>query len=97
MKSIEIYRQLEQETGQDPGWHASGSIRTADNPDRMDELGYMYSTNRCLGLNVEWVTPDDIAKLHPMMNVDGLLGAPGGSHGGAGYPFDRRGAYPHII
>ena len=74
MKSIEIYQQLEAETGQDPGWHTSGSIRTADNPGRMDELGYMYSMNRCLGLNVEWVTPAEIATLHPMMNVEGLLG-----------------------
>ncbi len=74
MKSIEIYQGLEEETGQSPGWHTTGSIRTADNPDRMDELGYMYSMNRCLGLNVNWVTPDEIAELHPMMNVEGLLG-----------------------
>jgi dimethylglycine dehydrogenase len=74
MKSIEIYQGLEAETGQSPGWHTTGSIRTADNPDRMDELGYMYSMNRCLGLNVNWVTPDEMAALHPMMNVEGLLG-----------------------
>ena len=40
----------------------------------MDELGYMYSMNRCLGLNVNWVTPDEIAQLHPLMNVEGLTG-----------------------
>ena len=74
MKSIEIYQQLEKETGMSPGWHTTGSIRTADNSDRMDELGYMYSMNRCLGLRVEWVTPEEIAKLHPMMNVEGILG-----------------------
>ena len=74
MKSIELYQQLEAETGQSTGWHTTGSIRTADNPDRMDELGYMYSMNRCLDLNVIWVTPDQIAELHPMMNVEGLSG-----------------------
>ena len=74
MKSIELYQKLEEETGQPSGWHTTGSIRTADNPDRMDELGYYYSMNRCLGLNVNWVTPDEIAKLHPLMNVEGLKG-----------------------
>jgi dimethylglycine dehydrogenase len=53
MKSIEIYQQLEAETGQSVGWHTTGSVRTADNPGRMEELGYVYSMNRCLGLDVE--------------------------------------------
>ena len=74
MKSIEIYQQLEKETGQTTGWHTTGSIRTADNPGRMEELGYVYSMNRCLGLNVDWVTPDKIAELHPLMNTEGLTG-----------------------
>ena len=74
MKSIEIFKQLEQETGQPAGWHTTGSIRTADNPDRMDELGYYYSMDRCLGLNVSFVTPEEMGRLHPLMNTDGLLG-----------------------
>jgi dimethylglycine dehydrogenase len=74
MKSIEIYQQLEAETGQDVGWHTTGSIRTADNPGRMEELGYIYSMNRCLGLNVDWVTPEKMAEMHPLMNVEGLVG-----------------------
>ena len=74
MKSIELYQKLEAETGQATGWHTTGSIRTADNPDRMDELGYYYSMNRCLGFNVQRVTPAEIAKLHPLMNVEGLMG-----------------------
>ncbi len=72
MKSIEIYQKLEAETGQSPGWHTTGSIRTADNPGRMEELGYIFSMNRCLGLNVNWVSPEEIARLHPMMNVKGI-------------------------
>jgi len=72
MKSIAIYKQLEDETGQSVGWHTTGSIRTADNPGRMEELGYVYSMNRCLGLNVDWVTTEQIKELHPLMNVEGL-------------------------
>ncbi len=74
MKSIEIYQELEAETGQPVGWHTTGSIRTADNPGRMEELGYIYSMNQCLGLDVSWVTPQQIGELHPMMNTDGLIG-----------------------
>jgi dimethylglycine dehydrogenase len=74
MKSIALYQQLEAETGQSTGWHTTGSIRTADNPGRMDELGYYYSMNRCLGLNVHRVTPAEIQALHPLMNVAGLRG-----------------------
>jgi len=72
MKSIELYQQLEAETGQSTGWHTTGSIRTADNPGRMEELGYIYSMNRCLGLDVNWVTPEEIQAMHPLMNVEGL-------------------------
>ena len=73
MKSIETYQRLEDETGQSPGWHTTGSIRTADNPGRMDELGYIYSMNRCLGLDVSWVTPREIKRMHPLMNVEGII------------------------
>jgi dimethylglycine dehydrogenase len=74
MKSIEIYQQLEAETGQSVGWHTTGSIRTADNPGRMEELGYTYSMNRCLGLDVDWMTPEKMKEMHPLMNTDGIIG-----------------------
>jgi dimethylglycine dehydrogenase len=74
MKSIEIYQKLEAETGQSVGWHTTGSIRTADNPGRMEELGFIYSMNRCLGLDVSWVTPERMKEMHPLMNTDGLIG-----------------------
>ncbi|HCY84309.1 MAG TPA: hypothetical protein DHV36_04155, partial [Desulfobacteraceae bacterium] len=74
MKSIEIFKGLEKETGQNVGWHTTGSIRTADNPARMDELGYAYSMNRCLGLDVSWLTPEEIGQKHPFIQTEGLLG-----------------------
>ena len=74
MKSIEIYRNLEAETGQSVGWHTTGSIRTADNPGRMEELGYIYSMNRCLGLDVSWITPQQMQEMHPLINTEGIVG-----------------------
>lgn len=74
MKSVQLYKELEAETGQPTGWHTTGAIRTADNEDRMDELRYNASKDRCLGLNVDIIPPEEIARLHPLMNVEGLLG-----------------------
>jgi dimethylglycine dehydrogenase len=74
MKSIEIYKKLEAETGQSVGWHTTGSIRTADNPGRMEELGFIYSMNRCLGLDVSWVSPEEMKAMHPLMHTEGLIG-----------------------
>ncbi len=74
MKSIEIYQQLEADTGQSVGWHTTGSIRTADNPGRMEELGYVYSMNRCLGLDVSWITPQKMQEMHPLINTEGIIG-----------------------
>ena len=74
MKSIELYQSLEEETGQSVGWHTTGSIRTADNPGRMEELGYIYSMNRCLGLDVSWITPEKMKEMHPLLNTEGIIG-----------------------
>ncbi len=73
-RSVEIYKNLETETGYSPGWHTTGSIRTADCKDRMDELGYTYSMHKCLGIDVEYCSPEEMARLHPLMNVEGLIG-----------------------
>ena len=73
-KSVEIYKQLEAETGQPAGWHTTGAIRLADNEGRMDELRYNAVKDRCLGIEVEMLTPDEIEKLHPLLNTEGILG-----------------------
>ena len=74
MWSVELYQALEAETGQPTGWHTTGAIRTAASQERMDELRYNATKDRCLGLNVEVIGPDRMKELHPLMNVDGLVG-----------------------
>ncbi len=74
IKSVEIYKQLEKETGQSAGWHTTGAIRLADNEERMDELRYNAVKDRCLGLNVEMLSPEEIGRMHPLINTEGLLG-----------------------
>ena len=74
MWSVELYQALEAETEQPTGWHTTGAIRLADNQDRMDELKYNCTKDRCLGLNVEMLTPEQIKELHPLINTEGILG-----------------------
>lgn len=75
MWSVELYQALEEETGQSTGWHTTGALRLASGKDRMDELKYNCTKDKCLGLNVEMVGPEEIKKLHPLINTDGILGA----------------------
>lgn len=74
MKSVELYQELEAETGQSTGWHTTGAIRLGSNQDRMDELKYNCTKDKCLGLDVEVISPERIKELHPLINTDGILG-----------------------
>lgn len=73
--SVDLYQRLEAETGQAVGFHKSGSIRLANVPDRMDEFRYHASKARYLNLPFELIGTDEIRRLHPLVNTDGVLGA----------------------
>lgn len=65
---------LEAETGQPVTWHGCGSFRLAYTEDEMDWLRHTLSVGRSLGFNIELVGPDQIARLHPFYNLEGVLG-----------------------
>lgn len=73
--SVNLYQKLEAETGQPVGFHKCGSLRLANVPDRMEEYRYHRAKARYLGLPFELVGPDEIRRLHPLVNTDGILGA----------------------
>ena len=66
---------LETETGQAVTWHGCGSFRLAYTEDEMDWLRHTLSVGTSLGFNIELVTPDRVAALHPFYNLEGVLGA----------------------
>ncbi|HEY5763962.1 MAG TPA: FAD-dependent oxidoreductase, partial [Rhodocyclaceae bacterium] len=72
--SLRLYRQLEAETGQDVGFRQVGNLRLAMNDDRMDEYYQYAATARTIGVDVRFLTPDDILELWPMCNIEGLVG-----------------------
>ncbi|MCY3793566.1 MAG: FAD-dependent oxidoreductase, partial [Gammaproteobacteria bacterium] len=73
--SVNLYQQLEAETGQDVGFRQVGNIRLAMNPERMDEYRQYAATARTIGVRVEFLQPDEVRDLWPLCNIDGLVGA----------------------
>jgi dimethylglycine dehydrogenase len=73
--SVGLYQRLEAETGQAVGFHKCGSVRLANVPDRMDEFRYHRAKARYLDLPFELIGPDEIRRLHPLVQTDGILGA----------------------
>jgi dimethylglycine dehydrogenase len=75
LASTELYQRLESETGQAVGFHRPGSLRLASVPDRMDEYRRHRGKARTIGLPFEVIGPDEIRRLHPLVDTRGLLGA----------------------
>ena len=73
--SVHLYGQLEEETGQDVGLRTVGNIRLAMTRDRMDEYRQYAGVARTIGVNVEFLTPEDVRELWPLAVTDGLVGA----------------------
>ncbi|MEP3331238.1 FAD-dependent oxidoreductase [Sedimentitalea sp.] len=73
--TIRLYKELEEITGMSCGLHHVGGITLADNQDRFDMLLAERAKHRFMGLETEIVGPDDIAKIAPITNLDGIIGA----------------------
>ncbi|WP_272006289.1 GcvT family protein [Roseovarius sp. ZX-A-9] len=73
--TIKLYKELEEITGMSCGLHHVGGITLADNQDRFDMLLAERAKHRYMGLETEIVGPEEIAKIAPVTNTDGILGA----------------------
>ncbi len=73
--SVRLYRDiLPEETGQNCGFHSTGAMRITRNRDRMDEFRHVAGLSDFTGYPLEILTTDRIAELHPLANLDGLIG-----------------------
>jgi dimethylglycine dehydrogenase len=71
--SVELYARLEEETGQDPGFHVCGNLRLATHPDRLDEFKRYLSVAESAGVKAHLLTADEIKSLWPLLEIDGVL------------------------
>ncbi|MCB9959074.1 MAG: FAD-dependent oxidoreductase [Rhodospirillaceae bacterium] len=72
--TIRLYRELEEISGQSCGLHHVGGITLAATPERLDMLKAERAKHRYMGLETEIIGPEDIRKLSPITNTDGVLG-----------------------
>ena len=73
--TIQLYRELEEISGQSCGLHHVGGLTLATDQDRMDFLRAERAKHRYMGLETEIVGPDEIAKISPITNTQGVIGA----------------------
>ena len=72
--TIKLYKELEEITGMSCGLHHVGGVTLADNQDRFDMLLAERAKHRFMGLETEIVGPEEIAKIAPVTNLEGIIG-----------------------
>ena len=71
--SVDLYKRLQAETGQDVSFHVTGNLRLATCQDRMDEYLKYCGTANTIGVPYQIITPAEIKKIWPLVNLgDGV-------------------------
>ncbi len=73
--TINLYKELEQLTGQSCGMHLTGGIMLAGTRERLDWLKMARARGRYLGMELEVISIDEAEKLFPLMNKKHFVGA----------------------
>ncbi len=73
--SIDLYAELEHETGQATGWVQTGSLTLATNADRLTNIKRQVSLGRAFGLEAEVVDAARAQELWPLIEVADVIGA----------------------
>jgi len=73
--SVRLYQSLERETGQHVGFKKVSNIRLACTADRMDEYRYYAGVAATIGVNVRFLTAEQVKEIWPLYEPAGILGA----------------------
>ena len=73
--SVDLYPTLETETGLNAGFSQVTNIRLATTKDRMDEYHYYAGVARTIGVDVNFLTPDQVKDIWPLADMENVLGA----------------------
>ncbi|MEM7445958.1 MAG: FAD-dependent oxidoreductase [Pseudomonadota bacterium] len=73
--TIELYREIEELSGQSCGLHLTGGLVLAGTPERMDFLRVAHAKGRYLGMQTELVGPDEAAERMPLLDKKYIVGA----------------------
>jgi dimethylglycine dehydrogenase len=80
--SIQMYKRLEEETGQATGWHTSGGIRLARHKEELDWHKHVAGIAKQIGVETHVVGLDEIRDLHPFLELHDVVGGTYTPHDG---------------
>ncbi len=73
--TIDLFEQIQEESGQSVGLHMTGGLTMAGTPDRWEWLQSAYRVFQSIGIDdCRLVTPEEAGELNPIMSTKGLLG-----------------------
>ena len=73
--SVGLYPSLEAETGLNVGFSRVSNIRLATSQDRLDEYHYYAGVAKTIGVDVNFLTADQVKDIWPLCNTAGIIGA----------------------
>ena len=74
--SVDLYKRLPAETGQDVSFHVTGNLRLATSRQRMDEYYKYCGTANTIGVPFQIITPAEVKKLWPLVELGGTGNTP---------------------
>ena len=72
---IDVYSQLETETGQNVGWIQKGSLSIATTPDRLIHVKRQEALAHAYGIEAQSISAGEATEIWPLMNAEDVLGA----------------------
>jgi dimethylglycine dehydrogenase len=73
--SVALYSRLAAETDMNVGFARVSNIRLARTKDRLDEYRYYAGVAATIGVDVRFLTPEQVREVWPLCETDGLVGA----------------------
>jgi sarcosine dehydrogenase len=73
--SVDLYKNLEGETGLQTGWKMTGCLRLATNEDRWTEYKRLATTAQSFGMEMHLLSAAETKKMWPLLEISDLVGA----------------------
>ncbi len=80
--TFNLYKKIQEVSGQDCGIHTPGGVMLADTPERMDWLRMAHARGRYLGMETELISAAEAAELMPLLDPRHFVGAMHDAHEG---------------
>ncbi|MEO0492696.1 MAG: FAD-dependent oxidoreductase, partial [Actinomycetota bacterium] len=80
--TIDLYKEIIEESGMDASMHITGGVMLADTPERMDWLKMSHARGRYLGMETELISVKEATELLPILDEQYFVGAMFDAHEG---------------